>query len=301
MSKAIRSSANNYATSGIHFQWDTRSHAFTLALDARQLRVATTQSDLPVPCTFANASPKFITPFEVYYGTDSYLHFRAISDFGAGVYLEWKVAVNVCDGVPRRIVIRHTGGGNVAAYTCYFDGVQQTIVSVVDNLTGSTVPPSDPLIIGNQQGFLSSLYADWIGPFRLYDADKGHAWAVAQGTYQDNPPNPSDANTVLAYDWTGTGTSETDLSSSGFNATLSNVSMRDAYLFPSSSPSTSPSASPSHSPSASPSRSVSSSPSASVSSSPSSSVSASVSSSPSTSPSDAVTRISITTRVTTQR
>lgn len=285
--KALRGLTGKYVNAGVRFQWDTRTQALTLDFDFWQLRVATSQSDLPVPFTFANAFPAAPTPFEVYFGTDGYLHFRAISHFNNGIYLEWKVAVNVCDGLPRRCVIRHNGGGNVAAYSCYFDGAQQTIVSVVDNLTGSTVPPGDFLCLLNQQGFLATLYGDGLGPIRVRGVDMGHAWAVALGTSADPPSDPSDA--LMAYNWTETGLTETDLATGGIDATLSHISLRDSYVFPSRSPSSSPSASPSHSPSTSPSSSRSSSP------------SASVSASPSTSPSDAVTTISISVRVTTQR
>ena len=150
---------------------------------------------------------------------------RIISNFSAGNYIEVESSFVVTGGNWNDIAVSYDGSSLASGIKIYLDGVQDTATTILANsLTGSIVS-SGPLIIGNQAGYESSYDLNGaLDQFSISNVVRSQAY-IAQNSLASLVP-PVDANTVLAYDFNEAGgTIAHDLSSDGYNGTLSSSSM----------------------------------------------------------------------------
>lgn len=124
----------------------------------------------------------------------------------------------VADGYQHMIGYDYDGSSTAAGVKIYVDGVLETNTVKQDNLSASINFNSGPMWIGNQTPG-STFGAGLLNFMAMSNVVRGPAYWAAHASYATQPP--VDANTQLYYKFNErTGTTLTDLSSNGFNATI---------------------------------------------------------------------------------
>lgn len=170
---------------------------------------------------FTNVRATPYPGYEIYVDFDGFPHVRILHSYVASQYLGVVGTVDVCDGKWHIIGASVDGSGNASGVKIYVDGVQQTTTVEIDALGGlSSIGGTQTLIVGNQFDHLTAgdfTMMDSLGFFALSNIARD---ATYFATYATTRP-PVDGNTYLAYSLSeGTGTTLTDLSGGGNNATL---------------------------------------------------------------------------------
>jgi hypothetical protein len=172
-----------------------------------------------------NVSALSVFPgWETYIDSSGKLHVRLIHDISTS-FVGVSGSTNVIDGNWHVLVSTWDGSGSASGVKLYVDGVAETLSTESDTLGGqSIVGGTQTLLVGNQTNRLGYYLMGFSGGFQLHNVARDAAWAAAHAS-SSTVPVP-DANTALAYDFAGSGTTVTDQSGNGRNGTLSTVNMR---------------------------------------------------------------------------
>lgn len=173
--------------------------------------------------TTVSAASGALPGYEMVISSAGNFYVRIIHDNSANqsVYVSAN-GTNLQDSKWHMLGASYDGSSTAAGVTLYIDGVAQTPTVIQDTLTASSVS-TGPFMVGNQTSFLN---AEWfpgiLGGFQLSNVARNAAYFSSNTLSFPTP----DASTVLAYNFTeGSGTTVHDLSSSGFNGTLSSANM----------------------------------------------------------------------------
>lgn len=176
---------------------------------------------------FSNVNTSPYPGYEIWIDSVGHLRVRIIHDID-GNYIDVQSSVIVTDGSRHNIATSYDGSSSASGVKMYLDGVLDTGTTILSNsLTGSIVSPTHgPFILGNQTGAEFLFFYFLNGSLNHFSVSN----IVRSGSYIANSshcsPSPVDANTVLVYGLDeGSGVTVHDLSSSSYNATLSNSSM----------------------------------------------------------------------------
>jgi VCBS repeat-containing protein len=182
-----------------------------------------TADDAAVIFTNVNASP--YPGYELWIDATGHLRVRIISNITTGNYIDVQSSIVVTDGNWHDVAYSYDGSSTASGVKIYVDGHQDTATTtLVNSLTASIVSPTHgPLIIGNQANHPYALDGS-LEQFSISDVVRSAAY-IAQYSSPSSVA-PVDANTELDYYFNqNTGTIVDDLSSNGYNATLSTAAM----------------------------------------------------------------------------
>jgi hypothetical protein len=202
-----------------------------LAFDRNQPWTIMTSIDVAQKPTTAavilsNLSGSAHSGYQLWIDPQGHLRVRLISNYAAGNYIELQSSVVVTDGKWHDIAVSYDGSGSASGVKIYLDGVQDVATKTLANaLTGSIVS-AGPLTLGNQTGYLTTYELNGsLDQFSISNEVRSAAY-IAQYSKPGFAAPPVDANTVLDYNFNeDTGAVAHDLSSDGYNATLSSSSM----------------------------------------------------------------------------
>jgi hypothetical protein len=188
------------------------------------INVAQNPTEAAIIFTNVNASP--YPGYELFIDPSGHLRVRIIGNFlKNNNYIDVEGSVVVTDGKWHTVTATYDGSGSASGVKIYEDGILDTGATVLVNGLNSSIvsPTKGPLIIGNQTGWPFALNGS-IDQFSISNEVRSASY-IAQYSVPGSPA-PVDANTVLDYNFNeDTGTVAHDLSSDGYNATLSSSSM----------------------------------------------------------------------------
>lgn len=216
-SYSVKFGPNKYIDAGAIAQWNY-TQPWAVWFQFKQLRIGTSEVDLPVWLTHASSAP-YIFPLEIYPDQNQKIRVRMAHDFLAGNAIDIYGSTNICDGQPHICMVTYNGNGLASGFTIDLDGNAETITTVLNALSGSTVPSSN-LLIGNQAGVLSNFYADNIARMRLYSTHTVRSQLLSYNDYGGDYPSTIFLSPYAAWDFDeGLGTTVHDDSGNGRNAT----------------------------------------------------------------------------------
>lgn len=173
--------------------------------------------------TSADAAP-YPFPMELYVTNTGLLRIRIVSNFAGNDYLGMTGTTNLYDGNRHYVWGTYDGSKTAAGCKLYVDGVLESMTVERDTLSGSSVNANN-LIIGSQlEGGLYYHPFQYLGPIRVSNIVRDATYVGNNSSF--STPPAVDGNTVLAYDFDEqTGTTCNDLSSGGYDGTLSSSSL----------------------------------------------------------------------------
>ena len=131
-------------------------------------------------------------------------------------------STNVADGKKHFVAVSYDGSGLAAGVKLYVDGVQETMTTLSDTLSGTMVSSGQTFLVGDQYGNYTMHGS--IGHVQIDTVARSPSYIASYSTPSSLPP--IDAKTAISLSFTeGSGTTAADASGNNHNCTLSSANM----------------------------------------------------------------------------
>ena len=141
---------------------------------------------------------------------------------GSGVLglIDVKGTTNVCDGLYHVAAATYDGSSSAAGVKIYLDGIPQTLITVADSLTTTTITGSQVFYICNQLG--SNFSINFMDFYQLHNIARSSSYIAS---HSSGALPLIDANIVLSHDFEeGRGATTVDGSGNNLTTTFFNSS-----------------------------------------------------------------------------